>query len=128
MFVTRVFILLALTASAAIPSLAADSGQAAGQEERLQQLRSRIGDLKKELGSMHGKKNAADTELEKAEREIGAVASTLRQLDQKIGQSRARLDQLGHERQDRRQKLRAMQVILARDLRSAYVLGHRSSR
>jgi septal ring factor EnvC (AmiA/AmiB activator) len=120
---TRLLILLALTTSPVVPGLAADSGQAAIQEGRLQQLRSRIGDLKHELGSMRGKKDEVDTELEKAEREIGAVASALRQLDRKIAQSRTRLDELGKERQERRQKLQAMQAIMARDLRSAYMLG-----
>ncbi len=119
----RLFLLLALTIFPLAPSLAADSGQAAVQEERLQQLRTRIGDLKNELESMHGKKNAVDRELEKAEKDLGDVASVLRRLEQKIGQSRTRLDDLGHERQESRKKLQAMQVILARELRSAYVLG-----
>ena len=123
MFLTRLFILLALMTLPAVPGFAADSGQAAAQEKRLQQLRSRIGELKNELESMHGKKHALETELEKTEREIGAVAATLRQLDRKIGQSQARLDELGQERLDRRQKLRAMQHVLARDLRSAYMMG-----
>jgi murein hydrolase activator len=119
----RLFLLLALTIFPLAPSLAADSSQAAVQEERLQQLRARIGDLKDELESMHGKKNAMDHELEKAEKELGAVASVLRRLERKIGQSRTRLDDLGHERQESRKKLQAMQVILARELRSAYVMG-----
>jgi septal ring factor EnvC (AmiA/AmiB activator) len=123
MIATRLFILLALATGPFGPSFAADSGQAAGREERLQQLRTRIGHLKNELGSMRGQKDAVDAELEKTEREIGAAASAVRQLDQKIGQSQARLDELGHERQERRQKLQAMQAILARDLRSAYLLG-----
>ncbi|MGB7932824.1 MAG: peptidoglycan DD-metalloendopeptidase family protein [Gammaproteobacteria bacterium] len=119
----RLLLLLALTTSPVVPSLAADSGRAAVQAERLQQLRTRIGELKNELVSMHGKKNALDTELEKTEKELGAVASDLRQLDRKIGQSRTRLDELGHERQESRKKLQAVQVILARELRSAYELG-----
>jgi septal ring factor EnvC (AmiA/AmiB activator) len=123
MIAIRLFILLVMTTTPFFPCLAADSGQAVRQEERLQQLRARIGDLKNELGSIHGKKNAVDTELEKVEREIGAVASALRQLDEKIVQSRARLDELGHERQKRGQKLQEMQVIMARELRSAYVMG-----
>jgi septal ring factor EnvC (AmiA/AmiB activator) len=123
MFVIRQLILPALIAFQVIPSFAADSGQAEIQEERLQQLRSRISDLKIELGSMHGKKSAVETDLEKAEREIGAVASTLHQLDQKIERTQARLDELIHERQDRQQQLQAIQVMLARELRSAYVMG-----
>jgi septal ring factor EnvC (AmiA/AmiB activator) len=72
---------------------------------------------------MQGKKNVLDAELEKTEKEFGAVASDLRRLDRKIGESRTRLDKLGLERQESRKKLQAVQVILARELRSAYVLG-----
>jgi septal ring factor EnvC (AmiA/AmiB activator) len=123
MSATRLFFLLVLALSPVIPVHAGNSDQAAEQEQRLQQLRSRIGDLMNELGTVRGKKNAADTELEKAEREIGAVASTLRQLDRKIKLTQARLDKLGEERRERKQKLQAMQETLARDLRSAYVMG-----
>jgi septal ring factor EnvC (AmiA/AmiB activator) len=119
----RLLLLLALTTSPVVPGLAADSGNAAVQAERLQQLRTHIGDLKNELESMHGKKNALDTELEKTEKELGAVASDLRRLDRKIGQSRTTLDELGHDRQESRKKLQAVQVVLASELRSAYVLG-----
>jgi len=119
----RLLLLLALTISPVVQSLAADSGNAAMQAERLQQLRTRIGELKNELESMHGKKNALDTELEKTEKELGTVASDLRRLERKIGQSRTRLDELGRERQESRKKLHAVQVLLAQELRSAYALG-----
>ena len=119
----RLFLLLALTTSPVVSSLAADSGKAAEQAERLQQLRMRIGELKNELLSMHGRKNALDAELEKAEKEFGTVASDLRLLDRKIGQSLTRLDELGREREEHRKNLQAVQITLARELRSAYVLG-----
>jgi murein hydrolase activator len=119
----RLLVLLALTTSPVVPGIAADAGKAAVQAERLQQLRTRIGELKNELVSMHGKKNTLDTELEKTEKELGTVASDLHQLEQKIVQSRTRLDELGHERQESRKKLQAVQVVLAREMRSAYVLG-----
>jgi murein hydrolase activator len=123
MTVIRLFLLLVLTLFHLAPSLAADSGKAAVQEARLQQLRTRIGDMKNELEAMHGKKNAVDRELEEAEKELGAVSSVLRRLEREIGQSRTRLDDLGHERLESRKKLQAMQDILARELRSAYVMG-----
>jgi len=119
----RLFILLVLTTSPVNQVLAADSGKAAEQAERLQQLRTRIGELKNELASMQGRKNALDAELEKTDKEFGTVASGLRLLDRKIGQSLTRLDALGREREDSRNKLQAVQLILARELRSAYVLG-----
>jgi septal ring factor EnvC (AmiA/AmiB activator) len=115
--------LLTMMLLAAVPCLAADSGQAAVQEQRLQQLRSRIDNLKNELGAMRGKRNAVDAELEKNEKEIGAVAASLRQLERKIGQSRARLDELQEQRQASQRKLQALQSVLARDLRSAYEMG-----
>ena len=119
----HLFLMLAVMTFSVIPSIAADTGKAAVQEERLQQLRTHIGDLKSELASMHGKKNAVDSELEKTEKELGAVVSALRRLERKIGRSQTRLDDLGHEREDSRKKLQAMQVILARELRSAYLMG-----
>jgi septal ring factor EnvC (AmiA/AmiB activator) len=123
MTVIRLFLLLVLILFHLASSLAADSGKAAVQEARLQQLRTRIGDMKNELEAMHGKKNAVDRELEEAEKELGAVSSVLRRLEREIGQSRTRLDDLGHERLESRKKLQAMQDILARELRSAYVMG-----
>ena len=119
----RLFLLLALLISPVVTGLAADSGKVAEQAERLQQLRTRIGELKNELVSMHGRKNALDAELEKAEKEFGTVASDLRLLDRKIGQSLTRLDELGREREEHRKNLQAVQITLARELRSAYVLG-----
>jgi septal ring factor EnvC (AmiA/AmiB activator) len=115
--------LLALVLSGMCPCVAADSGQAAIQAQRLQQLRSRIDGLKNEMGAVLGRKNAADAELEKTEKEIGTVASSLRQLERKISQSRARLDGLQEERQASERNLRGMRSVLARDLRSAYETG-----
>jgi len=115
--------LLALVLWGMCPCVAADSGQVAIQEQRLQQLRSRIDDIKSEMGAARGKQNAAETELEKTEKEIGAVASTLRQFERKISQSRARLDGLQEERHASERNLREMRSVLARDLRSAYETG-----
>jgi septal ring factor EnvC (AmiA/AmiB activator) len=123
MITIRLLFLLVLPLFPCVSGFAADTGQITGQEERLQQLRARIGDLKNDLGSMRGKKHAVDTELEEAEKELGVVATALHRLDEKIAQSRARLDELGLERQTSRQKLQEMEVILARDLRSAYMMG-----
>jgi septal ring factor EnvC (AmiA/AmiB activator) len=119
----RLVCLLAMMPLAVFPCLAADSGQVAAQEQRLQQLRSRIGDLKNEVGEVQGKKNAVDAELEKTEKEIGVVSATLGQLERKIAQSRTRLDELQEQVQTRRGNLQAMQSELAHELRSAYETG-----
>ncbi len=123
MFATRLLILLVLATFPFCQSLAGVTDQAAEQEARLKQLRARIGELRNELGSMRGQKNALDAELEKTEKELGTTAAASRQLDQKISQSQARLEDLGHEREDKRRKLQAMRAILARDMRSAYLMG-----
>ena len=123
MFATRLLILLVLATFPFCQNLARDTDQAAEQEARLKQMRARIGALKNELGSMRGQKNALDAELEKTERELGKTAAALRQSDQRISQSQARLEDLGHERLDKRLKLQAMRAILARDMRSAYLMG-----
>jgi septal ring factor EnvC (AmiA/AmiB activator) len=123
MITIRLLFLLVLIQFPCVSGLAADTDQITGQEARLHQLRTRIDDLKNDLGSMRGKKHAVDAELEKAERELGVVAAALRRLNEKIAQSQARLEELGQERQKMRQKLQEMEVTLARDLRSAYVMG-----
>lgn len=123
MSASRLLILLVLTLFAVIPCFAADPGESAVQEQRLQEMRARIGELKHELGTVLGRKNALDAELEKTESEIGAVAAALRQLERNIEQSRSRLDALGEEHRTRKRKLQAMQSVLARDLRSAYETG-----
>jgi septal ring factor EnvC (AmiA/AmiB activator) len=123
MITIRLLFLLVLIQCPCVSGLAADTDQITGQEARLHQLRTRIDDLKNDLGSMRGKKHAVDAELENAEKDLGDIATALRRLNEKIAQSRARLDELGQERQKKRQKLQEMEVILARDLRAAYVMG-----
>jgi septal ring factor EnvC (AmiA/AmiB activator) len=119
----RLLILLVLASIPLGLALAAGTGAAARQEVQLQQLRARIGEIKKEMSSMQGRKEALDTELEKTEREIGTAAIELRRLDRKIGLAQARLDALAHEREASDGKLQAMRSVLARDLRSAYLMG-----
>jgi septal ring factor EnvC (AmiA/AmiB activator) len=115
--------LLVLISLAVVPCFAADAGQAAVQEQRLGQLRSRIHDLKKDLEAAQGRKNSVDAELEKTEKEIGAVASALQQLEGKIAQSHARRDKLDKERRTRQRNLEEMRSVLAHDLRLAYQMG-----
>ena len=115
--------LLVLISLAVFPCFAADSGQATVQEQRLGELRSRIHELKKDLEVAQGRKNSVDADLEKTEKEIGAITSALRQLEGKMAQSHARLDELDEQRQARQRDLQEMRSVLAHDLRLAYEMG-----
>lgn len=128
MFLSRAGCLLALSSLVVIPCFAADSGQAAVQEQRLGGLRSRIHNLKKDLEAAQGRKNSVDADLEKTEKEIGTVTSALRQLEVKIAQSHARLDELNEQHQARQRDLQEMRSVLVHDLRLAYEMGQQQQR
>jgi septal ring factor EnvC (AmiA/AmiB activator) len=109
--------------------LLAVSGMTAGvfaaedQAEQLKQLRERIGDLKKELASMRGERDALQDALQETETEIGSVAAELHRLDIQAEHARQEIGTLKTERRNESKRLEAMRAILAQELRSAYIGG-----
>ena len=94
-----------------------------GHSEKLEQLRERISELKNELASMHGQRDELQGALEKAEKDIGAVAATLRELDGQADQSRKDIRELQRNFDTEQLKLDKMRVTLETELRVAYMAG-----
>ena len=94
-----------------------------GHSEKLEQLRGRISELKNELASMHGQRDDLQGALEKAEKDIGAVAASLRELDGQADQSRRDIRELQRNFDTEQLKLDKMRVTLENELRVAYMAG-----
>ena len=94
-----------------------------GHSEKLEQLRGRISELKNELASMRGQRDDLQGALEKAEKDIGAVAASLRELDGQADQSRRDIRELQRNFDTEQLKLDKMRVTLENELRVAYMAG-----
>ena len=113
------FLLVFFLAGAAY---ATDSSRAA-HGEKLEQLRERISELKNELVSMRGQRDAMQETLEKAEKEIGVVTATLRGLDREAGQAQKGMQDLQREFNTEQRNLEKTRVILEKELQIAYMTG-----
>ena len=114
-------VLLFLSLLAPVSELLA--GEADEQAARLQQLREHIGRLKNELGDMRGRKAVLQRELESSDKAIGRSAAEIRQLEEEMAASQARLAALEQEQRQQRLVLQQMRALLVQDLRSAYLMG-----
>ena len=94
-----------------------------GHSEKLEQLRERISELKNELASMRGQRDDLQGALEKAEKDIGAAAASLRGLDGQADQSRKDIRELQRNFDTEQLKLDKMRVTLENELRVAYMAG-----
>ena len=101
---------------------AADDDGAA-HTEKLELLRERISELKNELVSMRGQRDAMQEELENAEKEIGVVTATLRGLDNEAEQARRSMQELQRKFDAEQKNLEKTRVILERELQIAYMTG-----
>lgn len=109
--------------SAVILAPAADADRAAAKEAELEQIRTRISGVKKELDAMRGKRNKLQSRLEKTEKEIGRITIELHRLDSEISGSHEQLQELASSKQSRLADLQRMQAALAQDMRTAYAMG-----
>ena len=114
-----VFLLALFLASAAH---ATDTSRAA-HGEKLELLRERISELKNELVSMRGQRDAMQDALEKAEKEIGAVSATLRGLDREAGEAQKELQNLQREFNTEQRNLEKTRLIFEKELQIAYWTG-----
>jgi septal ring factor EnvC (AmiA/AmiB activator) len=114
-------LLPAVLAVSHVPVVGAD--QAAAKAAELEQIRSRISGLKKEVDVMRGERGELQAQLEKTETEIGAITVELHRLEQEIDTSRKQLKELASRKQSKREDLQRMQAALASDVRTAYAMG-----
>jgi septal ring factor EnvC (AmiA/AmiB activator) len=108
---------------AVIPAPTAGADRPAVKEAELEQIRTRISGVKKELDAMRGKRNKLQARLEKTEKEIGRIAVELHRLDSEVSRSREQLQELASRKQSRLADLQRMHAALAHDMRTAYAMG-----
>ena len=101
----------------------ADENLQAGHAEKLEVLRERIGDLKNDLVSMRGQRDALQDSLEKAEKEIGAVAATLRDLDRQADRAHTNIRDLQRDFDAEQSNLDRIRLTLEKELQIAYMAG-----
>jgi septal ring factor EnvC (AmiA/AmiB activator) len=94
-----------------------------GHDEKLEQLRTRISELKHELVSIRDERDELQGALEKTEKDIGAVAASLRELDGQADQSRKDIRELQRNFDTEQLKLDTLRVTLEKELRAAYMAG-----
>lgn len=104
-------------------AVCAEANDVAGQEARLNQLRKRIGALKGEVGSMRGQRDTHQAELEKTEKEIGVIASAIRDLESQASQGQVKMQGLNRQRDAERENMKAMRAVLTEELKAAYMAG-----
>ncbi len=111
----RVWLLALVTVSGA--GAADDPGQ------NLKQLRKEINELQRELGGLHGRRDAIQKQLRITEKEIGQLTRTLQELDQKRQQQQSRLQELERQQLQQKAEIRRQYDALAAQLRAAYMIG-----
>lgn len=95
----------------------------AGHAEKLEVLRERIGDLKNDLVSMRGQRDVLQGSLEKAEKEIGTVAVTLRDLNRQVDRAHKNIRDLKRDFDAEQSSLDKMRLTLEKELQIAYMTG-----
>lgn len=121
--VPRIAAVLLLLAALS-PALADDRLQRS--EAELEQVRSRIAQLTAALDATRGARDELRRSLEDAERRIGSALATLRQLSEQIRQQEARIAQTRARRDAAAADLARQRQALARQIRTAYVIGQQA--
>jgi len=103
------------------PGTASEAAQR--HEQSLSALEARMQALKDSLAAREAYRDALYAELERIERDIGALARAGHQLDGMIGEQRRALAALAQRRGETAARLAAGRAALADLLRSAYAMG-----
>ena len=90
---------------------------------QLEQLKSRIDSLNRNLRSTESKRDEQSRELRKTEEKIGLIARRIRVTNQSLRRQKRQLAELEAERADARLKLDNHQSSLERQIRAAYAMG-----
>ncbi len=99
------------------------SDDAATKEAQLKQLRARIADLRQHLQTVREHQGDARKDLRQVEQRVGEVSRSLHKLQGRIDDQQQRLKKLDSKRDRLRDRLGAQRHMLARQLRSSYMLG-----
>jgi len=106
------------------PSQPATAAEAAELHERsLSQIEARMQALKEALAGRELYRDALYAELERADRDIAALALAGHQLTAMVAEQRKALDELDGRRKAAAERLREARAALAGLLRSAYAMG-----
>lgn len=107
-----------------LPSaLAADEGDLEAKTRQLNQLKSRIESLNRELRSTEDQRDAQSRALRETEQKIGLIARRIRVTDQSLQRQKRQLAELESERADARLKLDNHRSSLERQIRAAFAMG-----
>jgi septal ring factor EnvC (AmiA/AmiB activator) len=96
-------------------------------ETALRELRARIDDVQRELEAEAGRRDAAQAELGKLEKDIGRAAAALSATRDELANGRERRRVLVDQKAEREARLDAERAVLADQIRAAY-LGGRQER
>lgn len=96
---------------------------AAQERARLEALRDTIGGLHARIRAKRGEQSQLSAALAEAEKTIGGLAGKLHRLESSLRTRRGRVDELHILRGRQQAELAGQRLALARQVRSAYVMG-----
>jgi septal ring factor EnvC (AmiA/AmiB activator) len=93
---------------------------AANEQQRLQQLRSNINELRQDIGADKQQQTQLQKELKRLERDIASAKQRLRDIDAELREQRQAQQQLQAESRALNQKLERQKQLLSQQLRASY--------
>jgi len=112
----------ALLLSLGLPPLTSKAEEPASQQ-RLQQIRGNISEIKQGLGSDKNQQQQQQQQLRKLEKEIANLSRSQQKIKHKLKQQQKDLQQLDSDTNRLRKKLGQQQRNLGQQIRSAYTAG-----
>jgi murein hydrolase activator len=124
---TRISAVVAVALLAvSVGATAAGDGDAAAQQHKLAQLRSRINAVQSRMDQDVDRRSAVQGQLRQSERDIARAAANLRGLDARVAAAQSHLDSLRHEQVRKQAALDQQKSALAAQIRAAYAEGRNS--
>jgi len=93
------------------------------KKEELENLRYRMGELRRKIEKKQEEKNSATKLLKDIEVRIGERAYVLKKINRHLRKQKRELKKLKKEQQKTRNKLASQRAILSEQIRSAYMIG-----
>lgn len=105
------------------PGVFGGNNQLDTHAQQLTEMRSRIEAIKKALTGLRAQRDSVHRELENTEKDIGKISKVLHRLKAERQSASKKHKQLLLDKQAQQQRLDVLGKLLARDLRSAYLMG-----